>query len=772
MPSTEPESAASSRTGPLAIILWLLLFAGLFFQAELSHTSPPLIRFDVLPALPDLLLDAVTASSDGPPSGWQFFPQRLPLIGSALIILAGAWGLGHLVLRALRFPCVDWLERTVAAFGTGLAGVSLSTLACGLLAQRYPAAMSQSVTVALLVALAGAEAALRIRERFTSPRSESSAEASARWLLIRRGREMLRGQIPYETLARGAAVAVMAVFLLAMALGAMLPPVEFDVREYHLGGPKEWFQSGSIHFLPHNIYTSFPFLTEMLLLTGMVLHGDWYAGALVGQLVLMTFVPLTALAACALARRWFGDAAGWLAALIYLTTPWTYLISITAWVEGALTFYLAATLLSVTGGEAAPDKGWRQRLILTGLLAGSAFGCKYPGLISVVIPLGGFALWRSMREAPADRRHLIRAALAFGLGTAFTAGPWLLKNLMQTGNPVYPLAASLFGGLDRDPQLLANWQRAHAVPNYALSDLAGSLWRITVSSEWLSPLLFALAPLALMSRGQRKVVTGLCGYAAVLFLSWWLLTHRIDRFWIPLVPVVCVLAGAGAVMLTHRGARLVLAALIGIGILFNLGLITTLHPAERSWLGEMSQLQYAAERTVPGIAMLNQYLPPDARVLMVGEAQIFDARFDLRYNTVFDSSLFEEWCSTRPAAVQEPRSLLPVDVVRARFQQEGVTHVFVNWKELLRYRLTYGSPEFLRPQSFRQLQQNGLLRRRDDWPAGAIEVSALSFQEVQELEHWAPEMLVEVNGKRWFVVAELYEVVAMDRDTPFSGFRP
>lgn len=755
MHSIEPE--ARSRTGPLAAILWPLLFAGLFFLAELPHTSPPLIRFDVLLALPDLLLDAVSESSDGPPGGWQFFPQRLPLIGSALMILSGAWGLGHIALRALQFRCDDWPERTLAAFGTGLAGVSLLTLACGLLAQRLPLAMSQTVTVVLLVALAGSEAALRIRERSVRPRSESSAEISTARSLIRVGRKMLSGQIPFEVIARGAAVVVMAVFLLAMALGSMLPPVEFDVREYHLGGPKEWFQTGSIHFLPHNIYTSFPFLTEMLLLTGMLLHGDWYMGALAGQLVLMTFAPLTALAACALARRWFGNAAGWLAALIYLTTPWTYLISITAWVEGALTFYLAATLLVVTGGTARPEDGWRQRLILTGLLAGSAFGCKYPGLISVVIPLGSFALWRSMREALADRGRTIRAALAFGLGAGLTAGPWLLKNLMQTGNPVYPLATSLLGGLDRDPQLLANWQRAHAVPNYALSDLFGSLWRITVSSEWLSPLLFALAPLALMCRGQRKVVAGLCGYAAVLFLSWWLLTHRIDRFWIPLLPVVCVLAGSGTLMMTHRRARLVLAALIGAGTLFNLGLITTLHPAERNWLGDLNQLRTAAERTVPGIALLNQSLPPGARVLMVGEAQIFDARFELRYNTVFDSSLFEEWCSARPAAAQETRSLLPVDVIRTRFQQEGITHIFVNWKELLRYRLTYGSPDFLAPASLRQLQQNGLLRRRDDWPAGAIELSALSAHEIQELERWAPETLIEVNGQRWFITSELYE---------------
>ena len=44
-----------------------------------------------------------------------------------------------------------------------------------------------------------------------------------------------------------------------MALGAMLPTIDFDAIEYHLQGPKEYFQAGRIAFLPHNVYTSMPF---------------------------------------------------------------------------------------------------------------------------------------------------------------------------------------------------------------------------------------------------------------------------------------------------------------------------------------------------------------------------------------------------------------------------------------------------------------------------------------------------------------------------------
>src|SRR4051794_30779811 len=37
---------------------------------------------------------------------------------------------------------------------------------------------------------------------------------------------------------------VIAPFVLIMLLGAMLPTIDFDVLEYHLQGPKEYYQAG------------------------------------------------------------------------------------------------------------------------------------------------------------------------------------------------------------------------------------------------------------------------------------------------------------------------------------------------------------------------------------------------------------------------------------------------------------------------------------------------------------------------------------------------
>ena len=135
---------------------------------------------------------------------------------------------------------------------------------------------------------------------------------------------------------------VIAPFVVVMILGSMLPAIDFDVLEYHLQGPKEYFQAGQIAFLPHNVYTNMPFGVEMLHLLGMEVMGDWWWGALAGQLLVAFFAPAAAMLIAATAYRAGSARAAWIAAIVYLSTPWIYRLAVIAYVEGPLCFYHAA----------------------------------------------------------------------------------------------------------------------------------------------------------------------------------------------------------------------------------------------------------------------------------------------------------------------------------------------------------------------------------------------------------------------------------------------
>src|SRR5690606_11023422 len=80
------------------------------------------------------------------------------------------------------------------------------------------------------------------------------------------------------------------------------------------------------------------------------------------------------------------------------------------------------------------------------------------------------------------------------------------------------------------------------------------------------------------------------------------------------------------------------------------------------------------------------------------------------FNTVFDKSLFEEWTSDATSdAPHVDRPFRPTPEIRAKLQEEGITHIFVNWREILRYRTTYGYTEYVTPARFESLVAQGVL---------------------------------------------------------------
>lgn len=787
MPQNEDRSQPAWKV--CAGIFWLCVFGYFFFRIDLPNSSPTLNRTDVWLELPDLLFYSVVPRPDAPAGGWAYFPQRLPILFVGCWMLAGVWGLGHLLLRIIRLrPHLRPLEKTVFAYGLGMSGVSLLVLGAGLLAQQLPGALSGETLGIALFVFALIEFALRRTwdrsnnsstgsEAATTKGKASSKRADSEFTLSRLGTVLLRGQIPFGILTRGIASVTMALFVMAMALGAMLPSVDFDVKEYHLQGPKEWFMNGAIEMLPHNVYTSFPFLTEMFHLLGMELSSDWYLGALAGKLVLMTFAPLTGLAVFAAADRLFDRRAAWAAMLIHLSTPWTYRISIIAYAEGGLTFFLMATTLAVIvrvqnqqnnsgpaldeEAEKAPS-GTGRLTTLTGLLAGSAMACKYPGLLSVVFPAAFVLLlfeWRSQNTAPLARRA-VKTLLVFGLACGVTIGPWLLKNLYETGNPVYPLMNSLLHGIDWTPTLEANWKHAHSPDHYQPFDLLVKFYDVTLKSDWLSPLMFTLAPLAFLTGRNRRFIIGLWLYVGFLFLSWWVLTHRLDRFWIPLIPIVAVLGGAGVWWTTHQLWRYAAGTFVALCVLFNLGFITTVNCGLNTWLGDLTEVRDNSEFTSEPVAYLNRMrLPTDAKVLFVGEAQVFDVRVPLVYNTVFDISIFEQWCSANepdvPVAEQKMKS---TEEIRKRLKDEGITHILVNWQEILRYRTTYGISDFLAPWRFEHLQREGILHRNARSMSGARPMDSFSNSDRKVIEEWAPELIISYEGEPGFVTSQLFLV--------------
>jgi hypothetical protein len=600
-------------------------------------------------------------------SHWENLPERIPIIAAAALIAAAAVGLGELVLAALRLGCqVRGMERLALNFGIGTSCLGVLVLVSGRMGLLDPWIFRIGLAS---LALSGALVSRFWRRSWTVPDARSLAPAL-----------------------------VLAPFVIIMFLGAMLPAIDFDVLEYHLQGPKEYYLAGRIRFLPHNVYTNMPFGVEMLHLAGMEVLGDWWWGGLVGQLLVAFFAPAAAVLIGAAAGRAGSRTAAWLSVLVYLTTPWIYRLAVIAYVEGPLCFYHAALLWAVIQGWGVPHGGRPQRSWgLLGLLAGGAMACKYPGLISAVIPFGLLGL------ADSWRTRSLRPVLAYTLGWSLIMVPWLVKNVIDTGNPVYPLGYRVFGGAPWDGAREAQWERVHGPREASLPALWSAIVDVSGRSDWQSPLYLAFAPLAFFRPGPRRFALALTGYSVYLFLTWWLLTHRIDRFWLPMLPGLSILAGLGADWSERLSWRILRGAILSLAILCNFIDCTTALTGLNEWTGSLKTLRTDLPRRLnPPLAVIDAELPADARILLAGQAAVYHVRHPVIYNTVFNPENLERIAGDRT----------PAEFHRA-LKMQGITHIFVDWKEIRRHRdpAGYGFTDYVTPERFAAWTRAGVLAR-------------------------------------------------------------
>ncbi|QDT38539.1 ArnT family glycosyltransferase [Stratiformator vulcanicus] len=721
------------RLIPIAIGAWLVLAGILFATVTLTNAGSDWTRLKIA----FVLLDGIAREL---PSGVQFLPQRIDLLLTAISIVAGAFAMGRLLVRSvIPRDFATALERQLFAIAIGYSAVSLLTLAAGLVG-----ALSRPLFMVVLVAAVLAECALTVVDR------RCNSGTKLRWPKL--------GRVEIICIATATPFVILAL------LGAMFPPMEFDVKEYHLGGPKEFFVGGAVTFLPHNAYTSFPFFSEMLSLCAMVLRDDWYRGALAGKLVLATFGPLTGLAIYAAGKRLFSPATGAVAGLFYVSAPWTYRLSVIAYVEGALSFYVAMAILSGVVAVIAIREGtagaWRVSLLL-GLISGTAVACKYPGLVQVVIPAGAlmiaavlfarrrFARRRSHQpaedtestERPSGRPMRLLTGSVFALGVLLTCGPWLLKNTIETGNPVYPLLFSVLGGADWDPELDAKWGDAHSPPHFRPVTLATEAFGIAAKNDWQTAVVLLFAPLSLLRVREPRTAI-LCGLSLYLYLAWWLLTHRIDRFWVPMLPALVLLSAVGFETARRSIGNAMPVGMAGIAIAFNLGLIFTGICGPAEVLADLDAARKYSERSSTGIAAVNKLVEPGDRVLLVGEAEIFDARFRPIYNTVFDKNIVEEWMGDRSG--YQPfggMDSLPPETIAKTLEDQEIKYILVNWSEIARYRTTYGYSDFVTPAIFDDLVAAGVLG--EPIAAAFVELDALPSNQRKLIEREFPQLIKE-----------------------------
>jgi hypothetical protein len=350
-------------------------------------------------------------------------------------------------------------------------------------------------------------------------------------------------------------VALFGSFGVVYLVNAMAPEMSPDGAAYHLPFVARYLSAHGFERIPGDFYGSLSQGIELLFLPAVSLGGHSSA-ALVHFLFLLD-LPL--LMIC-YGRRFGFPIPAIAAAFLVFASPLMGWDGTSAYVDVAAATVLFALFYLVQVWDVRRESGF---LIPIGILAGFSYAVKYSAGIAFPYALG-FICWRLWRgrkglvkpevksqetEVGMDRATVreicertsivvFRSAGTVAAIAAIFVVPWMLKNAVQTGNPLAPFANHLFP----NPYVHVSFEQDYRanLRHYHLTNWVSAPWELAVKGERLQGFfgpVFLLMPLALLSlrrpAGRRLLLAG------TVFALPWLLNIG-SRFLIPALPLLAL----------------------------------------------------------------------------------------------------------------------------------------------------------------------------------------------------------------------------------------
>ncbi len=344
------------------------------------------------------------------------------------------------------------------------------------------------------------------------------------------------------------------VFLIAAGIMALAPPVDVDALSYHLALPETYAAARGFIPQPSIVYSRFPLGGEMMFLYPLAV-GSPIGAALVNWTVGVFLVMSVAV----VGNRLSGGSCklGNTAALLLASTPLFVWEMRSSYVDLAMGLYL---FMSFSVLIQSRDEVGFAGVAMAGACAGFAVATKLTAGPCAVILM--FFAGMAYRGRLATR---LAAVLIFSVFCILPVAPWLIRTYCETGNPVFPFAYGLFGGIDWNPALnkeFFNWHFGYGAGRglrelmelpYNLTFRAGGNfgWPDVRRDRELGYVFFFFLPLLFLPGRvlrERKVVAT---YVALALAAWFFSTQQL-RFLLVLLPEACVLYAAGMVLLSKR----------------------------------------------------------------------------------------------------------------------------------------------------------------------------------------------------------------------------
>jgi len=467
-------------------------------------------------------------------------------------------------------------------------------------------------------------------------------------------------------------------------------PRFFRLMEAFSGSPAGHGGLVTPDYLP---FAHFPQNAEMLFSFALLLGSDVLA-----QLFSWLAMALSVWWLFEMGRREAPLSAAMLACVLLASHTAVMLLAGAAYVETFVMLWVTAAVFCFLRWRdlagSSEGSGW---LLLSGVFAGLGVGTKYTAAVCPAILLLYMLARRSKR-----RDQVLFSGAAAALGS-----PWLIKNWIVTGNPVFPFfykSLPYWGpgaGLEIAERYFRFFGEYAPVPGRFLWNLVSFPYLAAIGSTrfgggadvlgdlgWAPAV--ALLPAALLAavrnRELRRIMAFCAAYAAV-----WYSTAVVLRFLVVLLPLYYLVAAAGLQHvwdpMSARGRALLGGALAAF-LLLNLGLFLHVQSLLSSWgvlVAAEPRDVYLSRRLeyYPCARWARENLGKKARILLVGESRGYHLEQDHVPTAAMAPNPFVAWANeaSGPAELGE------------RLTREGFTHLLAVPREFARIQ-GYGTLNF------------------------------------------------------------------------------
>ena len=449
--------------------------------------------------------------------------------------------------------------------------------------------------------------------------------------------------------------AVTMLFLLLTLPGfllAMLPPFYKDTLIYHLYIPKLMISARTFVEISGLSNANFPLGMELIYGVGLMIDRPELC-----RLLHYGFFWLLLYTAYKTGNR-FGKWGGLVAAIVIALTPSMQIVATWGYIDITLAFIILSTLLAIS--DAKMISGLRG-MVFIGLLIGFSLWMKYLSLYFAGTCM--ILMLLSLNRSGAKPMTVVGRCAFGGIVAALFASPWYLKNLIQTGNPVWPYFTNLFGGklLWDDYYNLAYF---HLLSNYGYGE---GIWKYLLAPwymvrharfesvvydgviGWVYLPLFLLVVAGVFRFRKNDDFLKIATLQVLIGYVLWLTNSQQMRFLLPTIALMPILGVAGTYRIFEktRIRTWILGVLLVLSLLGFRQINSYYHSLSPGkyliQIENRDQFLNRVEPLHPSYKFINRNLPADSKIYLL---LVKNKRYYLERDS-FSDSIFEHFTVQR-----------------------------------------------------------------------------------------------------------------------------